>query len=69
MLKRVSLTLMGDVHNNLKNASYTSGAGVGSSSIAVRRAKMRQSNRPSASLCPLQPVPGNSRVNNVYMPM
>jgi hypothetical protein len=30
---------------------------------------MRQSNKPSASLCPLQPVPGNSRVNNVHMPM
>jgi hypothetical protein len=69
MLKRVRLTLMGDVHNNLKNASYTSGSGVGSSSIAVRRAKQRQSNKPSASLCPLQPVPGNSRVNNVYMSM
>ena len=69
MLKRVQLTLMGDVHNNLKNASYTSGAGVGPSSIEVRRAKLRQSNRPSASICPLQPVTGNSRVNNVHMPM
>ena len=69
MLKRVRLTLMGDVHNNLKNASYTRGSGVGSSSIAVRRAKLRQSSKPSVSLCPLQPGPGNSRVNNVHMPL
>lgn len=65
MLKRVRLTLMGDIHNNLKNASYTPGSGVGSSSIAVRRAKLRQSSKPSAVLCPLQILPGNSRANNL----
>ena len=65
MLKRVRLTLMGDIHNNLKNASYTPGSGVGSSSIAVRRAKLRQSSKQSIVLCPLQILPGNSRANNL----
>jgi hypothetical protein len=69
MLKRVRLTLMGDIHNNNTNASYTPGAGVGSTSISVRRAKLRQSSQPVASLCNLQPLPGNSRVNNVFMKM
>jgi hypothetical protein len=70
MLKRVRLTLMGDVHNNNKNASYTAGSGVGASSISVRRAKLKNAAPPSAAvLCPLQPVPGNSRVNNVFMKM
>jgi hypothetical protein len=69
MLKRVRLTLMADVHNNNKNASYTAGSGVGASSIAVRRAKLKNSASPVASLCRLQPVPGNSRVNNVFMKM
>ena len=69
MLKRVRLTLMGDVHNNNKNASYTAGSGVGSSSISVRRAKLQKSSPPVASLCHLQPLPGNSRVNNVFMKM
>jgi hypothetical protein len=64
MLKRVRLTLMGDTHNNLKNASYTPGSGVGSTSIAVRRAKLRHSSKPSVVLCPLQILPGNSRANN-----
>ena len=59
MLRRVRLTLMGDTHNNNKNASYTAGAGVGSSSIAVRRAKLRKASPPSVTLCPLQPLPGN----------
>lgn len=59
MLRRVRLTLMGDTHNNNKNASYTAGAGVGASSISVRRAKLRKSSPPSAVLCPLQPLPGN----------
>jgi hypothetical protein len=67
MLKRVRLTLMGDVHNNNKNASYTAGSGVGASSISVRRAKLQKSSPPSSVLCPLQPVPGNSRANNVFM--
>lgn len=65
MLKRVRLTLMGDIHNNLKNASYTPGSGVGSTSIAVRRAKLRQSSKPSPVLCPLQILPGNSRENSL----
>lgn len=69
MLKRVRLTLMGDVHNNNKNASYTAGSGVGSSSISVRRAKLKNAAPTSSSLCPLQPLPGNSRVNNVFMKM
>ena len=69
MLKRVRLTLMGDTHNNNKNASYTPGAGVGSSTISVRRAKLQKSSPPASSLCPLQPVTGNSRVNNVFMRM
>lgn len=69
MLKRVRLTLMGDTHNNNKNASYTAGAGVGSSSISVRRAKQHKSSPPSVVLCPLQPLPGNSKVNNVFMRM
>ncbi len=70
MLRRVRLTLMGDVHNNNKNASYTAGAGVGSSSISVRRAKLQKSSPASAAvLCPLQPVPGNSRANNIFMKM
>jgi hypothetical protein len=69
MLKRVRLTLMGDVHNNNKNASYTAGSGVGSSSISVRRAKLQKSSPPSSVLCPLQPLPGNSRANNVFMRM
>lgn len=69
MLRRVRLTLMGDTHNNNKNASYTAGAGVGSSAISVRRAKLQKSSPPSASLCPLQPLPGNARVNNVFMRM
>jgi len=69
MLKRVRLTLMGNTHDNNKNASYTAGAGVGSSSISVRRAKLRQSAPPISSLCNLQPVPGNSRANNVFMRM
>lgn len=69
MLRRVRLTLMGDVHNNNKNASYTAGSGVGSSSISVRRAKLQKSSPPSSVLCPLQSVPGNSRVNNVFMKM
>ncbi len=67
MLKRVRLTLMGDVHNNNKNASYTAGSGVGASSISVRRAKLQKSSPPSSVLCPLQPVPGNSRANNFFM--
>lgn len=65
MLKRVRLTLMSDIHNNLKNASYTPGSGVGSTSIAVRRAKLRQSSKPSPVLCPLQILPGNSRANSL----
>jgi hypothetical protein len=69
MLRRVRLTLMGDTHNNNKNASYTAGAGVGSSSISVRRAKLQRSSPPLSSLCNLQPLPGNSRVNNVFMKM
>lgn len=69
MLKRVRLTLMGNTHDNNKNASYTAGSGVGSSSISVRRAKLHRSSPPVASLCHLQPVPGNSRANNVYMRM
>jgi hypothetical protein len=69
MLRRVRLTLMGDTHNNNKNASYTAGAGVGSSSISVRRAKLQRSSPPLSSLCHLQPLPGNSRVNNVFMKM
>ena len=69
MLKRVRLTLMADTHNNNKNASYTPGAGVGSSTISVRRAKLQKSSPPASSLCPLHPVPGNSRVNNVFMRM
>lgn len=60
---------MGDTHNNNKNASYTAGAGVGSSSISVRRAKLQRSSPPLISLCNLQPLPGNSRVNNVFMKM
>ncbi len=69
MLKRVRLTLMGDTHNNNKNASYVAGSGVGSSSISARRAKLHRSAPPASSLCPLQPLPGNSRVNNVFMKM
>ena len=69
MLRRVRYTLMGDTHNNNKNASYTAGAGVGSSSISVRRAKLQRSSPPSVTLCPLQPLPGNSRANNVFMKM
>ena len=69
MLKRARLTLMADVHNNNKNASYTAGSGVGASSISVRRAKLQKSAPPVASLCQLQPLPGNSRVNNVFMKM
>lgn len=65
MLKRVRLTLMANTHNNLKNASYTPGSGVGSTSISVRRAKLRQSSKPSPVLCPLQLLPGNSRANNM----
>jgi len=65
MIRRVHLTLMGDVHNNLKNASYTPGSGVGSTNIAVRRAKLRQASKPSTVLCPLQILPGNSRQNNM----
>ena len=42
MLRRIHLTLMGDTHNNLKNVSYTLGSGVGYTSIAVHRAKLRQ---------------------------
>ena len=43
MLKRARLTLMADVHNNNKNASYTAGSGVGASSIrfAVRNYRNR----------------------------
>jgi hypothetical protein len=55
---------MGNVHDNLKNASYTPGSGVGSTSISVRRAKLRQSSGPAKSLCPLQILPGNSRAND-----
>jgi hypothetical protein len=69
MLKRVRLTLMADVHDNNKNASYTAGSGVGASSIAVRRAKLKNAAPPVASLCRLQPLPGNSRANNVFMKM
>jgi hypothetical protein len=69
MLKRVRLTLMGNTHDNNKNASYTAGSGVGSSSISVRRAKLHRSSPPVSSLCHLQPVPGNSRANNVFMRM
>lgn len=69
MLRRVRYTLMGDTHNNNKNASYTAGSGVGSSSISVRRAKLQKSCPPSSSLCPLQPLPGNAKVNNVFMKM
>lgn len=69
MLKRARLTLMADVHNNNKNASYTAGSGVGASSISVRRAKLKNSAPPVSSLCNLQPLPGNSRVNNVFMKM
>jgi len=69
MLKRVRLTLMGDTHNNNKNASYTAGSGVGSTSISVRRSKLLKSAPPVTSLCHLQPLPGNSRVNNVFMRM
>lgn len=65
MIKRVRLTLMGDIHNNLKNASYTPGSGVGSSSISVRRAKLRQSSKPSPVLCNLQILPGNSKANSL----
>ena len=69
MLRRVRLTLMGNTHDNNKNASYTSGSGVGSSSISARRAKLQRSSPPVTSLCHLQPLPGNSRVNNVFMKM
>ena len=69
MLKRVRLTIMGNTHDNNKNASYTAGYGVGSTSISVRRAKMHKSSPPMSSLCPLQSLPGNSRVNNVFMKM
>lgn len=69
MLKRARLTLMADVHNNNKNASYTAGAGVGASSISVRRAKLLNAAPAVASLCRLQPLPGNSRANNVFMKM
>ena len=69
MLKRARLTLMADVHNNSKNASYTAGSGVGASSISVRRAKLQKSSPPVTSLCRLQPLPGNSRVNNIFMKM
>ena len=69
MLKRARLTLMADVDNNNKNASYTAGSGVGASSISVRRAKLQKSTPPVSSLCHLQPLPGNSRVNNVFMKM
>jgi hypothetical protein len=69
MLKRVRLTLMADVHDNNKNASYTAGSGVGSSSISVRRAKLKNAAPPVTSLCQLQPLPGNSRANNVFMKM
>ncbi len=69
MLRRVRLTLMGNTHDNSKNASYTAGSGVGSSSISVRRVKLQRSSPPVTSLCHLQPLPGNSRVNNVFMKM
>jgi len=47
MLRRIHLPLMGYTHNNLKNVSYTPGSGVGSTSIAVRRAKLRQASMTS----------------------
>jgi hypothetical protein len=47
MLRRIHLTLMGDTHNNLKNVSYTPGSGVGSTSIAVRLAKLHKASRTS----------------------